>query len=258
MLHQDQPDSRESCIVLQSRPTRNLVAKFPQRLVFACSMQILCCRGRTRPWTGVCEPLMPDVMALKAHQNNRSYVSSEDLPSDSLRKILAWLAVTRRTWKNHKTVKIWGRALAWVWVLTRDNTVLAQYVKVHSLRKITNHIVSIRRLCMHVVICCSSDVPMCLMMWYSNDVMVKCVKECPPIWQTCMMLHSWITRIERQLAHQRHIQHVPFLILPVYICTRTNMVTTELCGNEAYVHSFSSPPPRLGTRLSKVTICIYN
>jgi len=31
----------------------------------------------------VCEPLMPDVMAPKAHQNNRRYVSSADLPSDS-------------------------------------------------------------------------------------------------------------------------------------------------------------------------------
>ena len=35
-----------------------------------------------------------------------------DLPSDSLRKNLAWWAVTRRTSKNHKTVKIWGWALA--------------------------------------------------------------------------------------------------------------------------------------------------
>ena len=32
----------------------------------------------------MCEPfLMPDVMAPKVHQNNRSYVSSADLPSDS-------------------------------------------------------------------------------------------------------------------------------------------------------------------------------
>ena len=48
------------------------------------------------------------VMAPKAHQtDNRSYVSSADLPSDSLRKILACLAVTRRTSKKkHKTVKI--------------------------------------------------------------------------------------------------------------------------------------------------------
>ena len=61
---------------------------------------------------GVCKPLMPDVVAPKAHQNNRSYVSSADLPSDSLRKILACRAVTQRTSKNHKTVKIGGWALA--------------------------------------------------------------------------------------------------------------------------------------------------
>ena len=70
VLCRGQSDSRESCIVLQSRPTCSIVAKFPQRLVVACSMQILCCRGRTlqtRPWTGVCKPLMPDVMAPKVH-----------------------------------------------------------------------------------------------------------------------------------------------------------------------------------------------
>ena len=64
------------------------------------------------------------VMVPKAHQtDNRSYVSSADLPSDSLRKILAWWAVTKRTSKHHKTVKIGGWVLAWVWALARDNTV---------------------------------------------------------------------------------------------------------------------------------------
>ena len=51
-----QPDSRESCIVLQSGPTHSLVAKFPHCLVIACSTEILCCRGRTlqtRPWMDV-------------------------------------------------------------------------------------------------------------------------------------------------------------------------------------------------------------
>ena len=47
-----------------------------------------------KAWT---EMEMLDVLASKAHQNNRSYVSSADLPSDSLRKNLAW-----RTSKNHK------------------------------------------------------------------------------------------------------------------------------------------------------------
>ena len=75
---------------------------------------------------GVSKPLMPDVVAPKAHQNNHSYmyVSSADLPSDSLHKNLAWWVVTRRTLKNHKTVKIGGWALSRVWGLARDNTVI--------------------------------------------------------------------------------------------------------------------------------------
>ena len=69
VLRRGQPDSGESCIVLQSWPTCSLVAKFLQRPVVACSTQISCCRERTlwmRPKTGVCEPLMPDVVASKA------------------------------------------------------------------------------------------------------------------------------------------------------------------------------------------------
>ena len=95
--------------MLQNGPTRSLVAKFLQRSVVACSTRISCCKGGTlgtRPRTGVCEP---DIMASKAHQNNHGYVSSADLPSDSLRKNLAWWAVTWRTQRNHKTVKIGGR-----------------------------------------------------------------------------------------------------------------------------------------------------
>ena len=63
----------------------------------------------------VCEPLMSDVVAPKVQQTNRSYVTSADLPSDSLHKILAWWAVTQRTLKNHKTVKLGGWVLARVW-----------------------------------------------------------------------------------------------------------------------------------------------
>ena len=55
---------------------------------------------------------------------NCSYVTSADLPSDSLCKNLAWWVVTWRTLKKHKTVKIGGWALAWVWALARDNTVI--------------------------------------------------------------------------------------------------------------------------------------
>ena len=127
VLRRGQPDSGESCVMLQSRPTCSLIAKFPQRSVVACTTQISCCRERmlgTRPRTGVCEPLMPDVVVSKVHQNNCSYVNSADLPSDSLHKNLAWWADTQRTSKNHKTVKIGG------WALAQDNTV-PQTLNVH-------------------------------------------------------------------------------------------------------------------------------
>ena len=60
------------------------------------------------PRTDVCEPLMPDVVAPKAHQNNRSYVSSVDLPSDSLCMVGGYTEIL----KIHKTVKIGGWVLA--------------------------------------------------------------------------------------------------------------------------------------------------
>ena len=69
------------------------------------------------------ELLMPNVMLPKVHQNDCSYVSSADVPLDSLHENLAWW-VTRRTLKNHKAVKIGGWALAQVWALARDNTVI--------------------------------------------------------------------------------------------------------------------------------------
>ena len=77
---------------------------------------------RTRLWTGMCETLMPDVMVPEAHQNDCRYVRElSGLTFDSLRKNLAWWAVTRRTSKNHKTVKIGG------WALARDNMVYVKY-----------------------------------------------------------------------------------------------------------------------------------
>ena len=52
---------------------------------------------------------MPDVVAPETHQNNRSYVRQLSGPTfDSLRKNLAWWAVTWRTSKNHKTCQNWG------------------------------------------------------------------------------------------------------------------------------------------------------
>ena len=87
VIRRGQPDSGESCIMLQSGPIHSLIAKYPRSSVVACSTQISCCRGRTlrtRPWMGVCEPLMPDVVSPKVHQNNCRYVSSADLPLDSI------------------------------------------------------------------------------------------------------------------------------------------------------------------------------
>ena len=95
-LHRHLSDSRESCIMLQSGLTRSLLAKFLQHSVVACSTQILCCRGtmlQMRSRIDLCEPLMPDVVAPKAHQSNRSYVNLVDLPLDSLCKVFAWWAV---------------------------------------------------------------------------------------------------------------------------------------------------------------------
>ena len=56
VIRRGQPDSGESCIVLQSWLTHSLVAKFPQHSVVTCSTQISCCRERTlrmMPRTGV-------------------------------------------------------------------------------------------------------------------------------------------------------------------------------------------------------------
>ena len=79
VLRWGQPGSGESCIVLQSGPTRSLIAKFSQRSVITCSTRISCSRGKTlqtRPQMGVCIPLMPDVVVPKAHQNNHNYMRS--------------------------------------------------------------------------------------------------------------------------------------------------------------------------------------
>ena len=90
-------------------------------------MWVLCCRWRMwqiRQQTGVCEPLMPDVVAPEAHQYDCSYVREFSGPTfDSLHKNLAWWLVTQRTSKNHKTVKIGWWALVQRWVLAWNNTV---------------------------------------------------------------------------------------------------------------------------------------
>ena len=83
----------------------------------------------TRLGTGVCEALLLDVVASEAHQDDCSYVRELSGPTfSSPYKNLAWWAVSLRTSKNHKTVKIGGWALAWGWVLARDNMVLTNWV----------------------------------------------------------------------------------------------------------------------------------
>ena len=76
MFGQGQPNGGESCIMLESGLTHSYVAKLPQHFI-ACSMQILCCRRRKlQTWLrmGVCETLMPNVVAPEAHQNDHGYV----------------------------------------------------------------------------------------------------------------------------------------------------------------------------------------
>ena len=91
VLHQGQPDSGEGCIMLQSRQTRTLVTKLPQRSVVACSTWISveehCKRGRKR----VCVDLW-GLMSWcpKRMRTIAPMMSSADLPSNSLRKNLAW------------------------------------------------------------------------------------------------------------------------------------------------------------------------
>ena len=63
-----QSDSGESCIVL--------IASCPSFRSNQLSLQYVNFRGRTlgmRRWTSLCKPLMPDVVAPKAHQNNHSF-----------------------------------------------------------------------------------------------------------------------------------------------------------------------------------------
>jgi len=84
----------------------------------ACSMQISCSRQwmlwMRRPRTGVCKPLMPDVVAPEAHLNNFSYVRELSWPTfGSLSKNLARCVVTLRTSKktNTKLPKLGGGCL---------------------------------------------------------------------------------------------------------------------------------------------------
>jgi len=81
----------------------NYVAKSPQRSFVACSTRI-CAAGEERcPCVRTCDAWC---WAPKAHQNDRCYVTPEDLPSDSLRKDLKSMVGVYT--ENLKTVKIGG------------------------------------------------------------------------------------------------------------------------------------------------------
>ena len=81
----------------------NYVAKSPQRSFVACSTRI-CAAGEERcPCVRTCDAWC---WAPKAHQNDRCYVTPEDLPSDSQRKDLKSMVGVYT--ENLKTVKIGG------------------------------------------------------------------------------------------------------------------------------------------------------
>ena len=61
-----------------------------------------------RPWTGVWEPLMPDVVSPKVHQNNSSYVSSAELPSDSLRENFSMVGGYTENPEKSQNCQNWG------------------------------------------------------------------------------------------------------------------------------------------------------
>ena len=110
------PTVEKAVSCYKSGPTHSLVAKFLQHSVVTCSTWISCCRGRTLQ-TGCVRTF--DAWCRVAQSASELL----QLCELSRRKNLAWWAVTRRTLKNHKTVKSGGWALARVWALARDNTV---------------------------------------------------------------------------------------------------------------------------------------
>ena len=123
-VRQGQPNSGESCIVLETRPTCQshcqLSAAFSHHLQYANFMP----QGKNGSNEAMCANLWhlmswcpKCIRTIAAMWAQWTYLM------DSLRKNLAWWAVTQRISKNHKTVKIGGWALAWVWALVRDNTV---------------------------------------------------------------------------------------------------------------------------------------
>ena len=113
----------------------------------------------------VCETLMLDVVP-EANQNDRSYVCELSRPTfDSLCKILAQWAVTRKTSKTTRLSKLGGAwALARGWALARDNMVYASSVvrgsMYNSIIHTTNahmNATSYMQISQHYGMCCVED-----------------------------------------------------------------------------------------------------
>ena len=85
------------------QPRCQVSAAFSHRLQYA-NFVLQGKNAANEAMDGCVRTLMPDVVASKANQNNCSYVSSADLPSDSLCKNLAWWAVTHEG--PRKTTKL--------------------------------------------------------------------------------------------------------------------------------------------------------
>ena len=67
---------------------------------------------------------MPDVEALKAHQNKLSYVSSAHLLLDSLHKNNSMVGSYTEDLENQQNCQNWEVGALRLWMLARDNTVL--------------------------------------------------------------------------------------------------------------------------------------
>ena len=117
--------SRPARIVLESGPTRSLVAKFPHATLAAWSMRISYCkRGtlRRRLRTGVCETLLPDIVAPEAHQNMIAAIVRE-LSGPTFRSLYARILHGGQLYtEDLKQLSKLGGIRLRGWALDRDNT----------------------------------------------------------------------------------------------------------------------------------------
>ena len=121
VLRQGQPNGGEGCIVLESGPTRTLVAKLPQCLLlevceFRAASEEHCKRGYG--WVGakLCYRMLRRPKRIR--MITAMYVSSADLLSVHYAKIMNGARLHR----GPQNCPNWEWALAQGWVLARDNT----------------------------------------------------------------------------------------------------------------------------------------